>query len=182
MLPVSGGRVCKPSPCAPKHNAMPAYSAWISGKRACSIGLSRIAFLASLNPIPSSINFPLAGGRGKKAAAGGKKSTSSTKAGLQFPVGRIARYIRKQKVATRVGAGAPVYLAAVLEYLAAEILELAGNAAKDNKKSRIVPRHIQLAVRNDEELNKLLGGVTIAAGGVLPNIHTTLMPKKSAKA
>jgi histone H2A len=121
------------------------------------------------------------GGRGKKAASGKKSTSSSSKAGLQFPVGRVARYIRKQKVATRVGAGAPVYLAAVLEYLAAEILELAGNAAKDNKKTRIVPRHIQLAVRNDEELNKLLGGVTIAAGGVLPNIHASLMPKKSAK-
>ena len=59
---------------------------------------------------------------------------------------------------------------AVLEYLAAEVLELAGNAARDNKKTRIVPRHIQLAVRNDEELSKLLSGVTIAAGGVLPNI------------
>ncbi len=74
-----------------------------------------------------------------------------------------------------------MYLAAVLEYLAAEILELAGNAAKDNKKHRIVPRHIQLAVRNDEELNKLLGGVTIASGGVLPNINASLLPKKSAK-
>ena len=66
--------------------------------------------------------------------------------------------------------------------LAAEILELAGNAARDNKKTRIVPRHIQLAVRNDEELNKLMGGVTIAAGGVLPNVHAVLLPKKSAKA
>ena len=63
----------------------------------------------------------------------------------------------------------------------AEVLELAGNAARDNKKTRIVPRHIQLAVRNDEELSKLLGGVTIAAGGVLPNIHSVLLPKKSAK-
>jgi histone H2A len=55
---------------------------------------------------------------------------------------------------------------------------LAGNAARDNKRTRIVPRHIQLAVRNDEELSRLLGGVTIASGGVLPNIHASLLPKK----
>jgi histone H2A len=117
-----------------------------------------------------------AGGRGKAA---GKSTSRSAKAGLQFPVGRVGRFLKKGKYATRVGAGAPVYLAAVLEYLTAEILELAGNAAKDNKKSRIVPRHLQLAVRNDEELNKLLGGVTIAGGGVLPNIHAVLLPKKA---
>jgi len=93
----------------------------------------------------------------------------------------VARYLRNQRAAARIGAGAPVYLAAVLEYLAAEILELAGNAARDNKKSRIIPRHIQLAVRNDEELNKLLSGVTIANGGVLPNIHAVLLPKTTAK-
>lgn len=105
----------------------------------------------------------------------------SSKAGLQFPVGRIHRFLRKGGYADRVGAGAPVYMAAVMEYLTAEVLELAGNAARDNKKTRIIPRHIQLAVRNDEELNKLLGGVTIAAGGVLPNIHQVLMPRKKGK-
>ena len=115
------------------------------------------------------------GGRGKKK---GKSTSRSAKAGLQFPVGRVARYLKKGGYASRVGGGAPVYMAAVLEYLCAEILELAGNAARDNKKARIVPRHIQLAVRNDEELNKLMGGVTIAAGGVLPNIHAVLLPKK----
>lgn len=70
---------------------------------------------------------------------------------------------------------------AQLKYLCAEILELAGNACRDNKKKRITPRHIQLAIRNDEELNKLLQGVTIAEGGVLPNIHAVLLPKKIAK-
>ena len=90
-------------------------------------------------------------------------------------------FLMPMQYASRIGAGAPVYLAAVLEYLAAEILELAGNAARDNKKTRIIPRHIQLAVRNDEELSKLLSGVTIASGGVLPNIHTVLLPKKTAK-
>jgi len=90
------------------------------------------------------------------------------------------RHLRNGNYAQRIAAGAPVYLAAVLEYLAAEILELAGNAARDNKKTRIIPRHLQLAIRNDEELNKLLGHVTIAQGGVLPNIHGSLLPKKKS--
>ncbi|XP_034084933.1 uncharacterized protein LOC117554592 [Gymnodraco acuticeps] len=122
-------------------------------------------------------------GRGKTGGkARAKAKTRSSRAGLQFPVGRVHRHLRKGNYAHRVGAGAPVYLAAVLEYLTAEILELAGNAARDNKKTRIIPRHLQLAVRNDEELNKLLGGVTIAQGGVLPNIQAVLLPKKTEKA
>ncbi|XP_018517452.1 histone H2A [Lates calcarifer] len=121
-------------------------------------------------------------GRGKGAGkTRAKAKTRSSRAGLQFPVGRVHRLLRKGNYAERVGAGAPVYLAAVLEYLTAEILELAGNAARDNKKTRIIPRHLQLAVRNDEELNKLLGGVTIAQGGVLPNIQAVLLPKKTEK-
>ena len=120
------------------------------------------------------------GGRGKGKAAA-KLSSMSKRAGLQFPTARLNRYMRKGKYAARVSPGAGVYMGAVLEYLCAEVLELAGNAARDNKKSRIVPRHITLAVRNDEELNKFLGGVTVAAGGVLPNIHSVLLPKKSKK-
>ena len=97
-------------------------------------------------------------GRGKGGSAVKAKSkTRSSRAGLQFPVGRVHRLLRKGNYGERIGAGAPVYMAAVMEYLAAEILELAGNAARDNKKSRIIPRHLQLAVRNDEELNKLGG-------------------------
>ena len=118
------------------------------------------------------------GGRGSSKK---KSKSKSARAGLTFPVARMGRNLRNMRVAKRYGAGGPVYLTAVIEYMAAEVLELAGNAARDNKKSRIVPRHITLAVRNDEELNKFLGGVTVAAGGVLPNIHSVLLPKKSKK-
>ena len=120
-------------------------------------------------------------GRGKGGKAKAKAKSRSSRAGLQFPVGRVHRFLRKGHYADRIGSGAPVYLAAVLEYLSAEILELAGNAARDNKKHRIIPRHLQLVVRNDEELNKLLSGVTIAQGGVLPNIQAALLPKKNEK-
>jgi histone H2A len=116
------------------------------------------------------------GGKVRKSA-----ETRSKRAGLTFPVGRIHRMLKKGHYADRIGAGSSVYLAAVLEYLTAEILELAGNAARDNKKSRIIPRHLQLAIRNDEELNRILQGVTISQGGVLPNIQAILLPKKSDK-
>lgn len=120
-------------------------------------------------------------GRSKGGKLSSSSKTRSSRAGISFPVGRLHRLLRVGQYADRVGDGAPVYLAAVLEYLAAEVLELAGNAARDNKKARIVPRHLQLAVRNDEELNKLLAGVTIAQGGVLPNIHSILLPRKTKR-
>merc|ERR1711970_1444338 len=131
--------------------------------------------------ITTKINIEMAGrGSGKGKGKGGAKAavSRSARAGLQFPVGRVARHMKAGKFASRVGAGAPVYMAAVLEYLAAEVLELAGNAAKEMKRLRVCPRHIQLAIRHDDELNKLMGGPTIAAGGVLPNIHVALLPIK----
>merc|ERR1712021_157516 len=115
----------------------------------------------------------MGGGKGKASTS--RPMTKAARAGLQFPVDRIARFLKTGRHAQRVGAGAPVYLAAVLEYLAAEVLELAGNAAKDNKKSRIIPRHIQLAIRNDEELNRLMANTAIASGGVLPYINSFLI-------
>ena len=117
------------------------------------------------------------GGKGKSS----QNQSRSSRAGLQFPVGRIARYLKQGNYSSRVGGAAPVYLAAALEYIVAEVLELAGNAAKDNKKLRIVPRHIQLAVRNDDELNQFFGNAIIAQGGVLPNINPVLLPAKKGK-
>ncbi|KAH7982345.1 histone H2A-beta, sperm [Rhipicephalus sanguineus] len=117
---------------------------------------------------------------GGKMQKRGKQQTRSSRAGVTFPVGRIHRLLKKGNYAERVSAGAPVYLAGVLEYLTAEVLELAGNAARDNQKSRITPRHLQLAIRNDEELNKLLADVTISQGGVIPQIRPELLPKASS--
>mmetsp|Transcript_39231 Transcript_39231/g.94008 ORF Transcript_39231/g.94008 Transcript_39231/m.94008 type:complete len:197 (-) Transcript_39231:333-923(-) len=106
------------------------------------------------------------------------KNSVSSRAGLVFPVHRFAKALKKGGYAKRLAIGGSVYMTAVIEYITAEILELAGNSAKEARKQRIIPRHIQLAIRNDEELNKYMSNVTITGGGVLPNIHTVLLPPK----
>ena len=121
-------------------------------------------------------------GRPKGAGKGQKNRTKSSRCDLIFPVGRCHRVFKRGRYAERVGTGAAIFAAAVMEYLTCEIIELAGNAAAEHKKKTITPRHIQLAMRNDEELTKMVAMTTIAQGGVLPNIQAFCFPKKGAKA
>ncbi|EGC32440.1 hypothetical protein DICPUDRAFT_13877, partial [Dictyostelium purpureum] len=102
----------------------------------------------------------------------------SARAGITFPVSRVDRLLREGRYAPRVESTAPVYLAAVLEYLVFEILELAHNTCSISKKTRITPQHINWAVGNDLELNQLFSNVTIAYGGVLPTPQSNTEGKK----
>jgi histone H2A len=112
------------------------------------------------------------------AGEGGRKASRSSRAGLTFPAGRVNRALHEYLAGYRIGAGASIYLCAVLEYTTAEIMELSGNASRDNKMVRITPRHLKLAISNDSELTKLFPGL-IAAGGVVPNIMAALVAHKS---
>ena len=116
------------------------------------------------------------------ARKGGKHQSNSSRCDLIFPVGRTNRYLKQGRYAKAVGVGGGIYMAAVLEYITSEILELSGNACTENKKKTIAPRHIMLAMRNDEELNKLIASTTISTGGVLPNVQGFLFGKTKSGA
>ena len=119
------------------------------------------------------------GARGRVKGQVVKKSqTKSSRCDLIFPVGRCNSLIRKGRYAKACGVGGGIFMAAVLEYVCCEVLELAGNACSEQKKKQITPRHIMLAMKNDEEINKLLATTTIATGGTLPNIHGFLFGKQ----
>ncbi|XP_061493852.1 histone H2A-beta, sperm-like [Rhineura floridana] len=106
------------------------------------------------------------------------KTTRSCRAGLIFPVSRIDRFLRKGDYAERIGSGASVYMAAVLQYLTYDIVDTAGNIAENDNKRRIAPRHLQRAISNDSELHCLLGGITFPQGNTLPKNRPATSTKK----
>lgn len=128
-----------------------------------------------------------------------KKQGMAKKADIVFPPLKFLQKLKESRVANVIhkcewneriskrtkliffySSAAAVYCATVLEYLTAEMVELAGNAATADKKKIIQPRHLQLAISNDSELSKLLKDVIIPGGGVLPHIAPALLPKKVA--
>lgn len=86
--------------------------------------------------------------------------------------------LRKGRYADHIRTTAAVYLTATLEYLCADLLECAAEAAVQNRKTRVNPRYLKLAIAKDPEFSQLLAHVTIAQGGVLPNINPMLLPKQ----
>ncbi|SYZ65720.1 histone_H2A (plasmid) [Leishmania braziliensis MHOM/BR/75/M2904] len=117
----------------------------------------------------------------KKASR--KSGSKSTKAGLIFPVGRVGSLLRRGQYARRIGASGAVYMAAVVEYLTAELLELSVKAAAQSPKKphRLTPRIMMTAVRHDEDLNSLLKHVTLSCSGVVPSLHKAITKKKGGK-
>ena|SRR5690349_3100848 len=107
-----------------------------------------------------------------------KRRSRTNRAGLHFSVSFIELLLKK-KSSKRIKFCAPIFLSAVLEYLTLELMELAYLVACDNEKDKMTPRHLLLAIRNDESLDNLLSRVTIPEGGVLPNIQIDLLIKRT---
>ena len=118
---------------------------------------------------------------GKRKSGAGTRSkpvSNNTRAGTIFPVGRCNRYLKQGRYAERVGGSAGVFMASVLEYITAELCELAGNVCEEQGKKQIMPRHINFGIMHDEELAKLFATTQISQGGQKVHIEEALMPQK----
>ena len=125
---------------------------------------------------------------GRKSSKGRKttKTSGQSKAGIWFGTGRTNRALREGRFADRYSAATGVFMAGVLQYLTTEIFDLAvdvkNSLNKSNTRSRLTPRMLTLAIRRDEELNKLFAMTQISQGGILPNINEKLLKGKKAGA
>ena len=116
--------------------------------------------------------------KSKKAAP----ITSSTRAGLLFSIPKVLKLMKRDRLAARVGKRPSVVMAAVMEYLSAEVLELAGNLVLERNKKRVTPRTIMLAISGDDELYKLAGSKAMfRESGVAPHIEAAMLRKKGGK-
>jgi len=115
---------------------------------------------------------------------GNKKHRREFRAGLQMSVSRVKKVYKAANASSKsISDTSAVAIAASLEYLLKEIIDLSGNGARDNKLARITPRYLTLAIENDEELSTILSpyGTILGGGGVVPNIHAELLPLKVNK-
>lgn len=104
--------------------------------------------------------------------------SNSKKAGVIFPVGRLNRMLKQGRYSQRIGGSAGVFMSGVLEYITAEICELAGNVCEEQGRKTIAPKHINLGILHDEELHKLVASAVISQGGQQVKVHDFLLPHK----
>merc|ERR1711959_243027 len=116
-----------------------------------------------------------------KSKAKARAVSSAKRAGVMLPPTKIMKLMKRDRLNKTIRRDSSIYMAGVLEYLAQEIFELSGEIAKKEKKARINPRHIKLALSDDEELFKIFGSALIHEGGVVPHIEQALLPKKGKK-
>ncbi|XP_023278133.1 histone H2B 1/2-like [Seriola lalandi dorsalis] len=128
--------------------------------------------------MPDPVKAPKKGSKkavSKSVSKTGKKKRKTRKESYAIYVYKVLKQVHPDT-------GISSKAMSIMNSFVSDIFErIAGESSRLAPKTRIIPRHLQLAVRNDEELNKLLGGVTIAQGGVLPNIQAVLLPKKTEK-
>ena len=126
---------------------------------------------------------PSPGRRSKPVAPARAKAVSTaTRADLLFAVPRVTKLMRRDRLAGTVGRSSGLVMAAVMEYLTSEVLELAGNLCQEGRRHRIKPRDLMLAIANDEELSKVVSGAIFHESGVAPHVEPALLPqKKGAK-
>lgn len=113
-----------------------------------------------------------------------KAITKAMRAGLNMPPTRYDRKLKEKGVANAVGAPASIYLTAVLEYVAAELMEQAYDRAihaKPTPRKRVAPKDISNVLRSDDELARLFNGCGVLVGDKVRDITTSILSKHDLK-